>query len=455
MIGHWWLAETAQSLGGELRGLDVQFTSVSTDTRTLGPGALYVALRGERFDGHDFVAQALANGAVAAVVDHPLEVAIPQVQVADTRLALGRLAALNRERFQGQVAAVTGSSGKTTVKEMLAAILREAGPVLATEGNLNNDIGAPLTLLNLAPEHRFGVIELGASAQGEIAYTVGLAKPDVVAITHAGGAHLEGFGGLEGVRRAKGEILEGLSASGTAVLNMDDPAFSQWRAQAQGQRVLSFGMAKGADFSAGQIEESEGSTRFELQAPQGVVTISMAFSGRHNVVNALTAAAMASALGADLEQIKAGLGKAVPAKGRLNRLVTRAGGLLLDDTYNANPLSMNAALDVLAAQAGRLRVALLGDMAELGVQSEALHEDVGRYARARGVERVLACGRYAQAMARGFGEGAEAFAQQSELIQRVQELCQPDVVFLVKGSRSARMEQVVESLSAPRDGVKC
>src|SRR5690606_8039567 len=334
-------------------------------------------------------------------------------------------------------------------------ILREAGPVLATQGNLNNEIGVPLTLLNLASEHCFGVIELGASAQGEIAYTVALTKPDVVAITHAGGAHLEGFGGLEGVRRAKGEILDGLSASGTAVLNMDDPAFSQWCGQLQGQRVLSFGTAAGADFSAGQIDELDGMTRFELRMPQGVVTVEMPFSGRHNVTNALTAAAMASVLGADQEQIRTGLTKAVPAKGRLNRLTTRAGGLLLDDTYNANPISMKAALDVLSAQAGELRIALLGDMAELGTASEALHEEVGRHARAQGVERLLACGHYAQATARGFGEGAEAFAQQPELIQKVQELCLPGVVFLVKGSRSARMEQVVESLSAPRDGVKC
>lgn len=455
MIGPWLLSEVAQALGGELRGQDRSFASPSTDTRTLAPGALYIALRGERFDGHEFVADAQANGAVAALVDHPLEIAIPQIQVADTRLALGQLAALNRQRFKGRVAAVTGSSGKTTVKEMLAAILREAGPVLATQGNLNNDIGVPLTLLNLAQEHRFGVIELGASAQGEIAYTVGLAKPDVVAITHAGGAHLEGFGGLDGVRRAKGEILSGLSTSGTAVLNLDDPAFTQWCGQLQGQQVLSFGTTPEADFFAGEIEESNGLTRFEMRTPRGAMAIEMPFSGRHNVINALTAAAMATALGTELEQIRAGLARAVPAKGRLNRLTTRAGGLLLDDTYNANPMSMKAALDVLSAQTGTLRVALLGDMAELGAESETLHEDVGRYARAQGVERLLACGRYAQATAKGFGEGAQAFAQQSELIQNVQELCQPGVVFLVKGSRSARMEQVVESLSAPRDGVKC
>ncbi len=453
MIGQWHLQAIAAQIGADVEGQDVAFTSVSTDTRTLQPGALYVALQGERFDGHEFVAEAIAKGAVAAMVARPVQAAVPLIWVADTRWGLGRLGALNRARFGGRVAAVTGSSGKTTVKEMLAAVLRQAGDVLATRGNLNNDIGVPLTLLELTENQQFAVIELGASAVGEIAYTVALAQPDVAAITNAGGAHLEGFGGIEGVRRAKGEIYAGLSEQSTAVINQDDPAFAQWQDIIDGRHTLSFG-GESADFYARNIRDQDGTIEFELVTPAGQVPVSMAFSGQHNVTNALTAAAMASALGLDLAQIAAGLASAKPAKGRLNRERTRAGGLLLDDTYNANPASVKAALRVLAAQQG-LRVALLGDMAELGTDAPQLHSDVGRFAKSLGIERLLACGRFARATAEGFGLNAEAFELQADLIEHIQTLCQPDTVFLVKGSRSARMERVVESLVAVRDDVKC
>jgi len=453
MIGQWHLHAIAAQIGADVEGNDVAFTSVSTDTRTLQPGALYVALQGERFDGHAFVAEAIAKGAVAAMVSRPVQADVPLIRVTDTRWGLGRLGALNRARFDGRVAAVTGSSGKTTVKEMLAAVLRQAGDVLATRGNLNNDIGVPLTLLELSESQQFAVIELGASAVGEIAYTVALAQPEVAAITNAGGAHLEGFGGIEGVRRAKGEIYAGLPEQGTAVINQDDPAFSQWQGIIDGRRTLSFGGAS-ADFYARNIQDQDGTIRFELVTPAGQVPVSMAFSGQHNVTNALTAAAMASALGLDLAQIATGLASAKPAKGRLNRERTRAGGLLLDDTYNANPASVKAALQVLAAQKG-LRVALLGDMAELGTDAPELHADVGRFAKSLGIERLLACGRFARATAEGFGLNAEAFELQADLIEHIQTLCQPDTVFLVKGSRSARMERVVESLVAVRDDVKC
>lgn len=453
MIGQWQVHAIASRIGAEFEGDDVAFTSVSTDTRTLQPGALYVALQGERFDGHEFVAEAIAKGAVAIMVSRPVQEDVPLIRVADTRWGLGRLAVVNRERFDGQIAAVTGSSGKTTVKEMLAAVLRQAGEVLATRGNLNNDIGVPLTLLELDESHRFAVVELGASAAGEIAYTVALTQPAVSAITNAGGAHLEGFGGIEGVRRAKGEIYAGLSARGVAVINQDDPALSQWQPIIDGRRTLSFGGAP-ADFQAREVRDQDGILQFDLVTPAGQTPVTMAFSGQHNVTNALTAAAMAFALGLTPSQIAAGLACAKPAKGRLNRERTRAGGLLLDDTYNANPASVQAALQVLAAQKG-MRVALLGDMAELGAESPTLHSEVGRFAKSLGIERLLACGQFARATAEGFGLNAEAFELQADLIEHVQTLCQPDTVFLVKGSRSARMERVVESLVAVRDEVQC
>lgn len=449
MIGRWNLHEIAKALGAEVKGPDVEFGRVSQDTRRLEPGALYVAIRGERFDGHDFLAQAGERGAVAALVERFVDSPLPQMRVADARRGLGQLGLLNRQRFSGRVAAVTGSSGKTTTKEMLASILRQGGRVLATRGNLNNELGVPLTLLELDADTEYAVIEMGASAIGEIAYSVRLAAPDVAAITNASGAHLEGFGGLEGVRRAKGEILEGLGPQGVAVLNREDPGFPQWLETMAGRQVLSFGW-QDADFTARNWREEDGLSWFEMVTPAGVKDIRLPFSGRHNLANALAAAAMAHALGLSLEQIAQGLASAAPVAGRLTRLHTRAGGLLLDDTYNANPASMRAAIEVLAAQPGT-RVALLGLMAELGPDAERLHEEVGRFAREQGIDRLLACGPFAQAMARGFGEGAQAFAEQADLIGPARALCQPGVAVLVKGSRSARMERVVAELRQPEE----
>ncbi|MEE4463572.1 UDP-N-acetylmuramoyl-tripeptide--D-alanyl-D-alanine ligase, partial [Azotobacter chroococcum] len=350
------LSEVANLLQGGLAGGDVAFDSVGTDSRAICPGQLFVALAGPRFDGHAFLAEVAAKGAVAALVQRTMpEAGLPQLQVADTRLALGQLGGFNRQAYSGPLAAVTGSSGKTTVKEMLASILRTRGPVLATRGNLNNDLGVPLTLLELAPEHVGAVIELGASRVGEIAYTVGLTRPQVAIITNAGTAHVGEFGGPARIVEAKGEILEGLPADGIAVLNRDDRAFATWQRRAGERRVLSFALDDGdADFRARDIQpDARGCPAFTLQGPAGEARIQLNLLGRHNVANALAAAAAAHALGMPLVGIQVGLESLQPVKGRAVAQLAPSGMRVIDDSYNANPASMCAAIDILAGFSGR------------------------------------------------------------------------------------------------------
>ncbi len=446
------LSGIATPLAGHLPGVDARFCSVSTDSRTLQPGQLFVALDGPRFDGHAYLAEVAGRGAVAALVSRPVDPApLPLLQVADTRRALGQLAALNRLAFAGPVVAVTGSSGKTTVKEMLASILRQApGPaqaVLATRGNLNNELGVPLTLLELSAEHRAAVIELGASAVGDIAYTVGLVRPRVSVITNAGTAHVGAFGGPENIVRAKGEILEGLDAQGIAVLNRDDPAFSLWRQRAAGKLVLSFALqAPGADFRAEAITlDAQGCPGFRLVGPSGSQFVQLALLGRHNVANALAAAAAASALDIDLAQIVAGLQAMQPVRGR-TAVSRRLGGIrLIDDSYNANPVAMCAAIDILAGFSGGQTLLVLGDMGELGDWAEQGHRDVGAYARGR-VDALWAVGPLMHHAVAAFGRGGRHFADQASLIRALQAECQAGMTLLVKGSRSAAMDRVVAAL---------
>ncbi|MBA1271977.1 UDP-N-acetylmuramoyl-tripeptide--D-alanyl-D-alanine ligase [Stutzerimonas azotifigens] len=447
------LSQLVQPLSARLVGQDEQFSSVSTDSRAIEPGQLFVALTGPRFDGHDYLEQVAARGAVAALVERKVQGAmLPQLVVADTRLALGQLGALNRDRFRGPVAAITGSSGKTSVKELLASILRSAfgeTGVLATRGNLNNELGVPLTLLELAPDHRAAVIELGASRMGEIAYTVGLVRPRVSVINNAGTAHVGEFGGPEKIVQAKGEILEGLSDGGVAILNRDDKAYAVWEKRAAGHRVLSFGLESAlADFYPGSIAyDLRGCPSFTLFSPVGSARVQLNLLGRHNVANALAAAAAAHALGMSLEHIVAGLQQLQPVKGRAVAQIAANGARVIDDSYNANPASMCAAVDVLTGFSGR-KVLALGDMGELGEWAEEGHREVGAYAAGK-VDVLYGIGPLMTHAVAAFGAGGRHFADQPSLIEALQAERGSTTTILIKGSRSAAMDKIVAALCPP------
>ncbi|UVL98773.1 UDP-N-acetylmuramoyl-tripeptide--D-alanyl-D-alanine ligase [Pseudomonas atacamensis] len=441
------LSELTNALEARLIGADASFDGVSIDSRAIQPGQLFIALTGPRFDGHDYLNDIAGKGAVAALVEREVaDSALPQLLVKDTRQALGQLGALNRAAFTQPVAAVTGSSGKTTVKEMLASILRTRGPVLATRGNLNNDLGVPLTLIELAPEHTSAVIELGASRLGEIAYTVGLTKPHVAILNNAGTAHVGEFGGPEKIVEAKGEIIEGLAADGIAVLNLDDKAFGIWKTRAAGRQVLTFALSNSeANFHASDLAtDARGCPAFNLHTPEGSERVQLNLLGTHNVANALAAAAAAHALGVSLFGIATGLGAVQPVKGRTVAQLAKNGMRVIDDTYNANPTSMCAAVDILAGFSGRT-VLVLGDIGELGDWAEQGHRDVGEYARGK-VSALYAVGPNMVHAVNAFGEQAQHFGTQAELIQALAAEQDTNTTILIKGSRSAAMENIVAAL---------
>jgi UDP-N-acetylmuramoyl-tripeptide--D-alanyl-D-alanine ligase len=422
---------------------------VSTDTRALKPGQLFVALRGEHFDGHKFLEKAQELGAVAAVVDaENAAISIPQLVVNDTVTALAQLAKGNRDTSNARFVAVTGSSGKTTVREMVAAILSEMGPTLATQGNLNNHIGVPLTLFRLAPEHRYGAVELGASGLGEIAHTVAITEPEVVILTNAGSAHLEGFGSYDNIVRAKGEIIDGVKPGGVVVLNRDDPAFETWQARAAGQRVLSvtrFGHAD-ADYSGRKVASDAHGSVIEADGSDGwSCTARLALEGDHNITNALMAMAAARALGADDQAIVSGLARVQAVKGRLQALRLAPELTVIDDSYNANPASAKAALAVLATHTGE-QIAVLGAMGELGPNAYALHREVGEYARSQQIARLLIVGPGCEGYADGFGPKTEIYQTHDEAVDAIVSAKQVSATVLVKGSRSSAMDRVVEGI---------
>ena len=447
------LAEFARACGGRLSGNDAAYTDVVSDSRTLAPQQLFVALRGPRFDGHEFVGAALAAGAAGALVDAEQPVRLAQIIVPDTQAALERAARHWRAGFTGALVGVAGSNGKTTAKEMTAAILGQTGTCLATRGNLNNHIGVPLTLLRLTPAHRFAVVEMGANRAGEVAALVSIARPTIGMITNAGAEHLEGFGSLEGVARAEGEMVAGLTVGATAVINADDEFAGLWRALTPA-RVVTFGVREPADFSAAEVHTSVGSegflTQFRLSAPAGSAAIHLAVGGAHNVANALAAAAAAASAGAGLEHIAAGLAAVRAVPGRLQFKQGASGAWLIDDSYNANPSSVRAAIEVLSSLAGR-KWLVLGDMAELGEFAHQAHSAIGEFARAHGVERLYATGSLAARAVDSFGAGAQWYSDTAALTAALTGAlgkAAPDVRLLIKGSRVNRLERVVDALAA-------
>jgi len=451
------LEEFARACGGRLQGADATFTDVVSDSRTLKRGQLFVALQGPNFNGQDFVGAALQAGAAGAVVGAAQPVALPQIVVPDTQAALERAARSWRAHFAGPLVGVAGSNGKTTAKEMTASILAQAGECLATRGNLNNHIGVPLTLMRLTPGHRFAVIEMGANRAGEVAALVALARPSIGLITNAGAEHLEGFGTLEGVARAEGEMVAGLTPAATAVINADDEFVSLWRGSTPA-RVVTFGVRQRADFTATDVRASVGAhgfrTHFRLSAPQGSAAIELSLGGAHNVANALAAAAAAAAAGATLEHIAAGLASVRAVPGRLQFKQSASGAWLIDDSYNANPSSMRAAIEVLATLSGR-KWLVLGDMGELGAFAADAHTDIGEFARAQGIERLYATGPLMQRAVESFGAGARWYGAAAELTAALHEALRgagPEVRLLVKGSRSNRLERVVEALTGTSPG---
>jgi UDP-N-acetylmuramoyl-tripeptide--D-alanyl-D-alanine ligase len=448
------LSQAAQVLNGRIVGKDVCFTAVASDSRKLAPGDLFVALRGENFDGAGFVTQATESGAVAALVNadsyRDQQFACPVLLVDDTHLALGKLAAHWRKQFAIPLVAVTGSNGKTTVKEMLASILLLAAgsddALLATKGNFNNDIGMPLTLLRLNAQHRFAVIEMGMNHFGEIDYLTRIAAPNVALINNASGAHLQGLGSVEAVAQAKGEIFTGLQDYGTAIINGDDDYAPLWRSLAGANELLEFGLNPQADVT-GTWQPHNYGLQLEATTPVGTFAANLQVPGQHNACNALAATAAAIALNISLETIAAGLENFSGVAGRLQRSMAKHGATLIDDTYNANPASLRAAISVLAQVPGK-RVLVLGDMGELGDDAANFHTEMGGEARHAGIERLLAVGDLSRNAVSEFGTGAQHFERIEDLQCELDKELDANTTVLVKGSRFMKMERVVQFFTA-------
>ncbi|MGC3964751.1 MAG: UDP-N-acetylmuramoyl-tripeptide--D-alanyl-D-alanine ligase [Rhodocyclaceae bacterium] len=446
------LSEAAVATRGRVVGDDIEFDGIGTDTRKAMSSALFVALRGERFDGHDYIDQAASQGAVAAMVAHgaarnaPAD--LPLLEVDDTRLGLGDLAGYWRNKFEIPLIGVTGSNGKTTVKEMIAAILRaEFGDdvVLATQGNLNNDIGMPQMLLRLTPAHRAAVLEMGMNHPGEIAYLAAIARPTVSVVTNAQRAHLEGMGELDAVAREKGSIYGALPENGVAIVNLDDPHAEMWRTQNAGRRVVTFGLSHAADVCATASQLAFGS-RIAMRALGHDARFELPVPGIHNVRNAMAAAAATLSAGVSLDAVVVGLSGFSGTKGRLQVRRAKGGAVLLDDTYNANPDSVRAGIDVLAATPGK-KILVLGDMGEIGDMSAQLHDEVGGYAKSQGVDHLLALGENSEVAVNNFGSGGQHFERIDDLVKALEKLLAPNAVVLVKGSRFMKMERVSDAIA--------
>jgi UDP-N-acetylmuramoyl-tripeptide--D-alanyl-D-alanine ligase len=432
---------------------DTEITGVAIDTRKLQPGELFVAIKGERVDGHDYLAEAAARGAIAALVTRRVDSALPQVLVDDTALALGDLASAVRAQRDVRVVGITGSNGKTTVKTLVASILSRHGRTHVSAGNYNNELGLPLSLLAMPQDTEYAVLEMGAGKPGDISYLAAIARPDIGLVTLIAPAHLARMGSIEGVAETKGALYQALPADGIAVINADDSFASFFGGLAGARRVLRFGLEQPADIGADVIEQRVDGSRFVLSTPQGDAAVALPLPGRHNIANALAATAVALALEVPLDTIVAGLEHVPGVPGRLRRQLMANGWALIDDSYNANPSSMAAAIDTLLLADGE-RWLVLGDMAELGADARTLHADIGKRARERGVDRLFAVGPLGAATVEAFGAGGEHFDDKAALIAVLQSQLHAGVTCLVKGSRSAGMEQVVVALGGNADTKK-
>ena len=440
------LSQIAEMTNGTLHGADMPVESVSTDSRNVAGDQLFIAIKGERFDAHTFVKE-LADKAAGALVHELIDCDLPQVLVEDTHKALGDLAKAWRQNLSLPVIALTGSNGKTTVKEMLASILSEEGRVLSTIGNLNNDIGMPLTLLRMREDHDYAVIEMGANHFGEIAYLTQIAQPDVALINNAGAAHLEGFGDIKGVSRAKSEIFAGLDNSGVAIFNADDDYAGYWREVCKEKRVLTFGVESGED-ARGEVDEN-GNLLINFQ--QQNIEVKLKLLGNHNAMNALAATAASLAVGAAANSVKVGLEKLQPVKGRLAPIAATRGATLIDDTYNANPTSLQMGINVLAKREG-VKILVLGDMGELGDGVAQMHYDIGTQVKKSGIDQLYCFGEYSKQACEAFGDNldgtpSESFTDMDTLIKKLEPVVQAKTTILIKGSRAMKMERVVNAFS--------
>ena len=448
------LSLAAKAMNGLLLGVDTEFTTVGTDSRKIAEGELFFALKGEFFDGHQYVEQALKQGAVAVVISDEACKARPAILVKDTLLALGELAKAWRSQFALPVVAVTGSNGKTTIKEMIASILiaqtGSAQAVHATVGNFNNHIGLPLTLLNMQAKHQYAVLEMGMSHLGEIDYLTHIAKPNVAVIGNAGTAHIGEVGSRDNIAQAKGEIFAGLADGGVAVINADDAYADYWKGLNANRTVLTFGLKNSADVTAKVEYVAHDQQHVQLATPKGNIGFNFNALGEHNVRNALAASAVAVALDIPLKAIATGLENFAGVKGRLTQLEGINQSLVIDDTYNANPDSMRAAIDVLVKQSGT-KLMVMGDMGELGDAARQLHAEIGKYAQEKGVDVFYTLGENSRAAADAFGHNATSFAEITNLVDVLKKSMNKNTVVLVKGSRFMKMERVVSEITEHAD----
>jgi UDP-N-acetylmuramoyl-tripeptide--D-alanyl-D-alanine ligase len=448
------LQALAQRANGELIGESVPLQGLAIDSRSTQPGDLFAAIEGSQVDGHDFAPQATAAGAAAVLTEREVKGITPQLVVSDVVKASGHFALLKRQAFLGSVVAVTGSAGKTTTKNLIAAALAGAGAVHATQGNHNNELGVPMTLAGLNESHRFGVIEMGAGQPGDIAYLCQLAQPSVAVCLNASAAHLVNYESVDEIASTKGEILEGLGGEGLAIINADQPWVGQWIKQAGNARKITFGLSEKADYRAINIQyQGLNGTQFDLIAPSMALPVSLRLPGAMQVINALAALAVAIELGVPPDRAVDGLRQVVPEIGRGSVVAGRAGGRVVDDSYNANPAAVMAAIDTLARESA-YSMLILGPMLELGSTSDDLHRDVGRYAKAAGIDCLMSVGREAAPAAEVFGQGAQHFSDQQALWSAFPDLPDEHIIW-VKGSRGAVLEKTVHWLTRPEEGSSC